>query len=250
MDPTGGMLGDILGFGSSMTDTFMDYRAQQEANQMNLQIARETNGFNAEQSKMNRDWQSSMSNSAHQREVADLKAAGLNPILSARNQGASSPGGSAASGIGATMQPASMGGLNRGLNSAMSVMNMAADLKNKNAQAGLTEAARLSEIQRAIDLGASAKGRGATQAKDEAFTNRLRAEQQSVKSGAALQDMENRFRQDSFYIDKAFNYGGQLLNMIPSAKGLDRLNNSRGPGPIGPRFPTQPYGGSNGIRVE
>ena len=62
---------------------------------MILQQTQLNNSWSAEQAQKQMDFQERMSSTAHQREVADLKAAGLNPVLSA-NQGASSPTGAAA----------------------------------------------------------------------------------------------------------------------------------------------------------
>lgn len=66
---------------------------------MITQTTQANNEWSAQQAQLNRDWQKMMSDTAHQREVADLQAAGLNPVLSATGgNGASTPSGAVAQG--------------------------------------------------------------------------------------------------------------------------------------------------------
>ena len=148
-------------------------------------------------------FQERMSSTAHQREVADLKAAGINPVLSA-NSGASTPVGASPDVENAA--PNYSGIASRSVASAMQIAQMKKDFEEIDSRIAMNKGAR--------DLAAANEAAARASAKVDSVEARIR------DARFYRENLENEFLRDNPSYFKLKKYGEVISPYVSTARDL------------------------------
>lgn len=123
------------------------------ANRSNQAINRRNNDFNAQQARLQRDWEERMSNTSYQRAIADMRRAGVNPmLLFSKGVGASTPTGTSATSQSPTPQGNVLSGFGHMATSAVQLAMLKTNLEKLQADRDLSLAmAKTQQTQSALN---------------------------------------------------------------------------------------------------
>lgn len=147
----GPVAGSLLGAAASGASSAWDARETQKGAdkaynnqfQSQYQLNEQTNAQRIAAADAQMDFQERMSNTAHQREMTDLKKAGLNPLLSAKYGGSSTPGGAMPSLVNSADSAASSAAAKR--QQFLQERQLQSSIDNIEAQTNLTNAKTVTE---------------------------------------------------------------------------------------------------------